>query len=119
MQIIVKNSYKHINRSFSNWDTPNGKMVKDKDHYDRLCKEQNMISYEQAEENSKRNKEGKKYILSREAQEIINESKKLKGKNGVINLKERPKLVEKMVKHGAIKDNSQYLKYLPKAYQPK
>lgn len=119
MQIIVKSSYKHINSALGNWDTPVGKLVKNRAHYDQLCREQGMISYEQAQELAEKNKNGKEYKMSNEARQIIDSCKFYKDKKGNVNLKERPKLVEKMVKHGTIKDSSQYLKYLPAAYQPK
>lgn len=120
MQIIIKSGFsKHINRALPNWDTPNGRRVHSEKQYREECEKANLIPYEQAMEMAKRNKEGKAYKLSREAQEIIQECKKLSKDGKSINLKERPKMVEKMVKHGAIKDSSQYLKYLPSAYQPK
>lgn len=119
MEIIVKQSFKHVNRSLPNWDTPGGRKVKSEAHYKQLLKENNMISYEQAQEQAQKNAKGRDYKLSGTAQEIINDVKShCKDKNN-LQLKDKPKLVEKMIKHGVIKDNSQYLKYLPSAYQPK
>lgn len=78
-----------------------------------------MVPYEQAEEMAKRNAGGKEYKLSQASQAIINECKAISRPNGKINLKERPKMIEKMIKGKIIQDNSKYLKYLPAAYQPK
>jgi hypothetical protein len=115
MQIIVK-SYNHLNKAFPNWDTPQGKLVKNKDHYDRLMKENGMISYEQSVENSK--KAGNKpYILSKDAESIIREAKLKRNSKGQVKLD--GKLGEKLVKIGAInKKIPNYMK-LPSAYQPK
>lgn len=119
MLIITKPSYAHINRSFSGWDHPKGRIVKNKAHYEQLCREQNMIPYEQAQEKAKKNSAGKDYKLTQSSQALINEAKKFKGAKGSFRAKDCPKLIEKMIKKGVVKNNSQYLKYLPAVYQPK
>lgn len=84
MQIIIK-KWEHVNRSFSNWDTPNGVHVKSKDHYDRLMKESGAISYEKAQELVK-NKKMKEYKISDESLEIIKSAKSHADKNGNVKL---------------------------------
>lgn len=116
MQIIVKQSYNHINHALPPNKDGSPRHIRNKDEYDRAIKEGGFISYEEACERAERNKKGKEYKISREGQEIINEAKKYQEKGGKVNLKERPKLVDKMIKHGVIKDMSQYSKYLPSAY---
>mgnify|MGYP003349363528 CR=1 FL=1 len=50
--IIVK-KYEHINRALPNWDTPTGKYIKDKDHYDYEMKKAGMVSYDEAKKKEK------------------------------------------------------------------
>jgi hypothetical protein len=111
--IIIRN-YEHVNRSFRNWDTPNGRYIKNKEEYNRAMREEGMITADEMHERVKLNKKGKKYSISAEGQEIINECQKIKNSDGSINLKERPKMVDKMIDHGIIKDRSKYEKNLPK-----
>lgn len=114
-QIIVKN-YSHINKAFPNWDTPHGKLVKNKDHYDRLMKENNMITYEESVERSKNNG-NKPYVTSQKAWDIIKSAKNSKDKNGNVKLSDRT--IDAMKSIGAIgKKIPDYMK-LPSAYQPK
>lgn len=87
MQIIIKN-YSHINRSFGNWDTPQGKIVKNKDHYDRLMKEGNYTSYEEGVDIEK-NKKLKNYKLSDKGWEIIKAAKNSKDRKGNVKLSDR------------------------------
>jgi hypothetical protein len=119
MEIIVKQSYSHINRSIGNWDTPYGRRVKNEAHYRRLCKEQGLITFEEAKERAKNNEKGKEYKLSKEAKEIIKESKKFSDKKGGFRHQDCPKLVDKMVKVGIVKKKDAFAKYLPAHYQPK
>lgn len=51
--IIVRN-YEHINRSFSKWDTPYGKRIHSKKHYEEECKKEGMIPYERAQEQAEK-----------------------------------------------------------------
>lgn len=98
MQIIVKQSYSHINKSFGDWDTPQGKLVKNKDHYDRLMKENGMISYEESMARSK--PKDKPYELSKKGWDIINAARNSKDKNG--NVKLSDKTIDAMKEIGAI-----------------
>ncbi len=116
MQIIVKN-YNHINKAFGNWDTPEGKLVKSKDHYDRLMKEGGYVVAEEGIDRNK-NRDGKAYKLSKEAWEIIKTAKNHVGKNGKIgHLPGRT--IEAMKKMGAINKNIPNYMKLPTAYTNK
>ena len=117
MEIIVRKSYDHINRAFSRWDTPVGRRIRNKDEYDRAMKEEGMISYEEAQERATKNKEGRAYNLSDEAKEIIRETKGMASKDGRIKLTDKPKLIEKMISHGSIKNPADYSRYLPEHYK--
>ena len=116
--IIVK-SYEHINRSFSGWDTPNGRHVRSKDHYDRLCKEQGMVSFEKAEELAQRGREAKQkpYTISKDSEEIIREARLKADRKGNVKLSDRQ--IEVLVKRKAIgKKIPDYMK-LPSEYSKK
>lgn len=113
MPAIIVNNYAHINRSLPNWDSPYGKIVKSKDHYDRLMKENGMISYEKAQEIASGPKT-KDYILSKNAKAIIEQARNSKDRRG--NVKLSDKTVTAMVKMGAIgKKIPNYMK-LPAGY---
>lgn len=104
---IIKN-YEHFNKSFGNWDTPHGVHVKSKDHYDRLMKEGNYTSYDQAKENDKYL--GKKpYVTSKKALEIIRCAKATADKKGNVKLSDRT--LDAMKEIGAIgKKTPDYMK---------
>lgn len=110
--IIIKN-YNHFNTSFPNWNTPKGVYVKNKDHYDRLMKENNMVTFEQAQD-LQSSKKMKEYKLSDEGKAILAAARMTKDRKG--NVKLGDKTVEAMVKIGAIaKKIPSYMK-LPAAY---
>lgn len=113
MQIIIK-SYNHLNKAFPNWDTKEGVHVKSKDHYDRLIKENNMISYEESIDRSKNNG-NKPYVTSDKAWAIIKAAKNCTDKNGKIKgLGDRT--IKAMKEIGAIgKTIPEYMK-LPSNY---
>lgn len=77
--IIIK-KYEHLNKSFPKWDTPQGVHVKNKDHYDRLMKENNMVPYEDQKVVDKR----KDYSLSPKARAIIQACKSAADSKGKI-----------------------------------
>lgn len=95
MQIIVK-KYDHINSALPGWDTPKGKYIKSKDHYDRCLKEAGMVSYEKNNSGPKL----KDYILSKKAKEIINTASNSKDKKGRVRLDDRT--IDAMKDIGAI-----------------
>lgn len=102
--IIIKN-YNHLNRSMPNWDTPNGRIVKNKDHYERLMKENNMVSYEEMQ-NKSSNKKLKEYAISNEARELIKTAKNSVDKKGNIKLGDRTiqAMIDKGIIHKKIPD---------------
>lgn len=107
MEVIVKN-YTHLNKSFGNWDTPEGKLVKNKDHYDRLMKEGNYTSYDEARDRDKYIG-NKPYVASQKALDIIKSAKATKDKNGNVKLSGRT--LEALREIGAIgKKIPEYMK---------
>lgn len=113
--IIVK-SYEHFNKSFPNWNTPNGVHVKSKDHYDRLMKQNNMITYEQAQQQATGPKR-KDYVLSKDAKAVIEHARSVKDSKG--NVKLGDKAIEKMIKMKAIGKKLPNYMQIPEKYQPK
>lgn len=112
MQIIVKN-YAHVNKSFSGWDTPQGKIIKSREHYERTMKEQGMVSFEQAEEMAN-NKKLKEYKVSDESLAIINSAKLRADKKGNVKLGDRA--IDALISRKAIgKKIPEYMK-LPSVY---
>lgn len=106
MQIIVK-TWGHYNTAF-------GTYVKNKDHYDRLMKENNCISYEEQCDRTKNNG-NKPYVLSKDAEDVVRAAKIQRNSKGQIKLE--GKLGEKLISMGAInKKVPEYMK-LPLAYR--
>lgn len=118
MIVIVKPSYSHINRAIPEWDTPSGRKVKNEAHYKELCKQYNLIPYEEAQERASKNAKGKEYKLSSASKEII-KSAKNKSKNGKLNLNTGDALLTTMIGAGIVKKKGFGLEHLPAAYQPK
>lgn len=116
VNIIVKQSYNHINSSFRNWDTPTGVLVKNKDHYDRLMKEQGMVSFEQAEEMASQ-KKPKDYKVSKESLEIIKSVKQSADSKGNVKLGDRA--IKALIDKKAIGKKIPSYMQLPKSYQNK
>jgi hypothetical protein len=116
MEIIVK-SYGHINKSFGGWDTPQGRIVKNRDHYDRLMKEQGMVSFEKAQEMADKAKEAniKPYVLSKTSQDIINSVRLSADRKGNVKLGDRA--IKALIDKKAIgKKIPDYMK-LPERYK--
>lgn len=112
MQIIVKQSYNHYNTSL-------GMQIRNKDHYDRVCKEQGMVSYEKAAELAEQGKKAriKNYKISRESEDLIKYANSIKDKKG--NLKLGDVAISKLIEKKAIgKKIPDYMK-LPAAYSGK
>lgn len=87
--IIVKN-YEHVNRSLPNWDTPNGRYIKNKDHYDRVMKESGMVSYETMQQRAESNsKKESKYVPSDRAVGILRHARERADKKGNVKLDSR------------------------------
>lgn len=109
MQIVVKQSYAHYNRSL-------GMFIKSKDHYDRVCKEGNWVSDEQAHEiaEASRKEKIKPYKISEESKAIIEHAKNSKTKDGKIKLSD--KAIGKLIEKKAINKQIPPYMQLPSAY---
>lgn len=109
MQIIVKQSYNHYNRSL-------GMQIKNKDHYDRVCKEGGWVSYEQAQTMAEdgRKKKIKEYKISKESEELIKYSKSIADKKG--NVKLSDKAINKLIEKKAIGKKVPSYMELPQHY---
>ena len=86
--IVVRN-YDHINRSLGNWDTPKGKRITSKKHYESELKKQDMVSSEKAQElKAKYDQEHKRkdYKPDKETREFYNYVKGTADKNGKVKL---------------------------------
>ena len=112
MEVIVKQGYEHYNRTL-------GVHIKNREHYERVCREGNWVPFEKAQEiaeNAHRRKI-KDYKISKESQEIINYAHQIKDKKG--NLKLGDIAIKKLIERKAIgKSVPDYMK-LPSAYQNK
>lgn len=116
--IVVKN-YAHVNRSLPNWDTPQGRIVKSKEHYERLCKENNMVPFEQAEEIAAKARKAniKDYKVSKDSMDLIKSVKFTADKNGNVKLGDRA--IDALIAKKAIgKKIPSYMK-LPSVYNGK
>lgn len=111
MQIIVKN-YAHYNRSL-------GMQINSKEHYDRVCKEGNWVSYEQAEEIAAKTRKDKvkDYKISDESLAIIEAAKNSKDSKGNIKLGDRA--IKALIDRKAIGKKIPDYMQLPSAYQSK
>lgn len=112
MHIIVK-KYEHFNRSFGNWDTPNGKYIKSKAHYEEELKKSGMERCDEFGEIGNPNR--KDYELSKKGREIIESAKSCKDRKGNVKLSDRT--IDAMKSMGAIgKKIPSYMK-LPSHYK--
>ena len=93
--------------------------IHSKDHYDKVCKEGNWVSYEQAQEIAEKSRKEKikDYKISEESNAIIQYAKNIADKKGNVKLGDRA--IDKLIEKKAIgKVVPEYMK-LPSAYQPK
>lgn len=112
MHIIIKQSYNHYNTSL-------GMQIKNKDHYDRVCKERGMVSYEKAQELADKGKKSKikDYKISKESEDLIRYANNIKDSKGNIKLGDRA--IKVLIDKKAIgKKIPDYMK-LPEAYSNK
>jgi hypothetical protein len=93
--------------------------IKSKDHYDRVCKEGNWVSYEQAQEiaDKARKEKIKPYKISKESEEIIKYASNIKDKRG--NLKLGDVAIKKLIDKKAIGKKIPEYMNLPAAYSKK
>lgn len=107
--IVVKN-YEHYNRSLGNWDSPKGKYISSKAHYERELAKQGMVPFDKAE--TTKTDPHKSYDgISKKAMEVCMAAKQMADKNG--NIKVGSRLKKGMESVGVSFDLSR----LPKHYQ--
>lgn len=107
--IIVKN-YEHWNTSLGNWDSPKGKYISSRAHYEKELAKQGFVSFEKAE--SIKTDSHKPYQgISAKAMEVCKAAKDTADKKG--NLRIGTKLQKGMESVGVSFDMSR----LPKHYQ--
>ena len=107
--IIVRN-YEHFNTSLGNWDSPKGKYISSKAHYEKELAKQGFVTFEQAEKvktNSHKEYKG----ISAKAMEVCRAAKEQADRKG--NLRIGSRLQKGMEKVGVSFDMSK----LPKHYQ--
>lgn len=115
--IIIKN-YEHFNTAMPNWNTPKGVYVKNKDHYDRLMKENGMVSYEEMKNKTESNKNRRnEYKPSTKALGIMKEAIKNADKHGNVKLSGRA--IDGLKEMKAIKPKIPNYMQIPRQYQPK
>ena len=109
MQIIIKQSYNHYNRSL-------GMQIKNKDHYDRVCKEGGYVSDEQAKEMAEagRKTKIKDYKISNASLGIIESAKNSMDSKGNIKLGDRA--IDALIAKKAIGKKIPSYMQLPAAY---
>ena len=114
--IIVKN-YAHINKSFKGWDTPQGKIIRSKEHYERTMAEQGMVSFEQAEEIAEKARQTriKPYKVSEKSLAIINAAKQSADRKGNVKLSDRT--IDALIQKKAIGKKVPSHMNLPSHYQ--
>ena len=96
-QIIVKN-YEHWNRSLPNWDSPKGKYIKSKAHYQQELEKSGMKPQEAFGQVSPAPR--KDYVLSSKAREIIKSASQSKDRKGNVRLSDRQ--IDAMKEIGAV-----------------
>jgi hypothetical protein len=85
--IVVKN-YEHFNRSLPNWDTPKGKYIRSRAHYEEECKKAGMISYERCSSicDEKQKAKDAPFSVSNETKELMVSVKSRAKKDGTVSL---------------------------------
>ena len=113
--IIVK-KYEHFNTSFKDWDSPKGKWVRSKEHYEQLMRENGMVSFEegnrQVEANKNRREREYKKGLTPKAMDLCKEIQGMGKADGT--LKAGSNLIDAM-KDVGVKFDAR----LPSCYQDK
>jgi len=85
--ITVKN-YEHTNRSFPDWDTPKGKYISSRAHYEREMAKHNMIPFEVAEQ-IKTNPHKDYNGISKKAMEVCVAARNMADKKGKLRIETR------------------------------
>ena len=93
--------------------------IRNKDHYDRVCKEGNWVSYEQAEAIAEKSRKEKirPYKVSKESEDIIKYANNIKDKKG--NIKLGDVAINKLIEKKAIGKKIPEYMNLPAAYSKK
>jgi hypothetical protein len=107
--IIIRN-YEHFNRSLGNWDSPKGKYIRSKSHYEKELAKQGYVSFEQAEK-IKSNPHKEYNGISAKAMEVCKAARDSADRKG--NLRIGTRLQKGMESVGVSFDMSK----LPKHYQ--
>jgi hypothetical protein len=94
MKDIIKN-YEHINRSFGNWDTPNGKYISSKKQYQEEMAKGGFKPYD-----GSGSPQQKKWTPSEDLHRTLHEVKNMADKKGRIDIATNTRLVEKMKSMG-------------------
>ena len=96
--IIVK-KYTHFNRSFKHWDTPKGKLIRSKAHYEEEMKRGGFVGYEEGSRIAEQTYNYNNYKrLSSEAQDVIKAARLQSDRKG--NIKPSEKLIDGMKRVG-------------------
>jgi len=97
--IIIK-KYEHVNSSLGNWDTPKGKYIKSRQHYNDVLRRQGFLPYDKACQLAEKKQSEVKWIPSKDCVDMIKAAKELGNKDGSITLGQHPKLVDAMKSKG-------------------
>ena len=93
--IIIKN-YEHFNRALPNWDSPKGKYIKSKKHYQEEVAKAGLVPFSESESmaNKYDRDRARPYDLSKKAREVMDSARQGADKKGKIQWSGR--LVEGM-----------------------
>lgn len=110
MPYIKVNNYEHINRSFKNWNTPNGRYIRSKADYEKALHEEGMVTEKQARDMGYTDtpKTKQRYELSNKSKSLLESVRNTKDVNGKIRPTQRQIAELKQ----QFKYNSQILKEL-------
>lgn len=88
--IHIKN-YEHVNRSFKNWNTPNGRYISSKADYEKALAEEGMVTEKQARDRglTDNDKTKKKYEISKESIQLLNSVRNTRDANGKLRPTQR------------------------------
>lgn len=87
MPSIIIKSYEHFNRSLPNWDSPKGKYIKNREHYESEMRKSGMVHVDKAGQTS--SPRLKDYKLSDKARAIISAASNSKDRHGNVRLGDR------------------------------
>ena len=86
MANTIRKTYEHFNKAFKNWDTPTGRYISSKAHYEKVMAEEGMVSDKEADKRGlHKDAKRKEYKVSRETTQLIEAVKQTKGRDGKIH----------------------------------